>query len=73
MADFIKLFWRNLHCCRHIVLSFDSGYANRSMNYAKTFCEINPWFQCHKTFSGAIYIAVGILSHLLTQVMTIGA
>ncbi len=46
LANFIKLFRRNLRCNRHIALSFDSGYAAKGINYApKKFYEIDTWQQ----------------------------
>jgi hypothetical protein len=30
VANYIKLFQQNLHCYRHITLSFDSGYTART-------------------------------------------
>jgi hypothetical protein len=35
VANFIKLFWYHLRCYRRNVLSIDSGYAARGVNYTK--------------------------------------
>jgi hypothetical protein len=35
VANFIKLFWCNLHSHQHTALSFDYGYASRSINYSE--------------------------------------
>jgi hypothetical protein len=51
VANFIKLFQHNLHCYRHIASSFESGYADRGVNYIeKKFYEIDTWFQCYIIF-----------------------
>jgi hypothetical protein len=43
VANFIELFWHNLHPFWHIVLSFDSDFAARGVNYAqKTFMKLTP-------------------------------
>jgi hypothetical protein len=43
VANFIKLFWRNLRCHRHIALSFESGYVDGGVNYAeKSFIAFAP-------------------------------
>ncbi len=42
-ANFIKLFWQNLHCYGRIALSFESGYASRDLNCAeKSFMKLTP-------------------------------
>jgi hypothetical protein len=42
-GQFHKTFWHNLHCSRHIALSFYSGYAAWGINYTeKSFMKLTP-------------------------------
>jgi hypothetical protein len=43
VVNFIKHFWRNLCGFQHFAISFDSGYAARSINYVKkSFMKLTP-------------------------------
>ncbi len=56
VANFIKLFWNNLCCYPHIALSFNSGYAARSINYAeKSVMVLAPGACTIKLFTAVIY------------------
>ncbi len=50
VANFLKLFWHNLHCYQHIALSFDFGSDIKAINYTKKVYEIDTSGQFHKTF-----------------------
>ncbi len=45
MANFIKLFWHNLHLHLFIASSIDAGYAAKGVNYAEEgFMKLTPGF-----------------------------
>ncbi len=42
-TDFIKLFWRNLHCWQYTASGFGSCYTDWGINYAKkSFMKSTP-------------------------------
>ncbi len=63
MANFIKLFWHNLRCYRHIALSFDSGYAAWGVNYTqkKVFLTLTPYILL-RDITGLYYKHVTIVN-----------
>ncbi len=73
MTSFLKTFLHNLHPYRRIGSSYDSGYATRSINYAKKAYEIATNGKFYKTFFSIIYTPIGVLAQVLTQVMPLEA